>query len=139
MEPHWALTGPGACPLHRASWSVHSALPTRVASAGPALLQLSTFLSCSAQHIAGPSPSPGQRKPFLQAERRMGFGLPPLGAASNRALPLLLAALQTERFTPSPSLPQNGPAHLTLRSLLFQGFSSAPIKRTLGFLHASLF
>ena len=134
--PLSAHGGPGSpLPLGGESWSelVSSSCPPsapRVAHAArraQAQARLvNSALSSPALLSPAPSPPPVQASANHFCGRRGGWGSGLLLSVQlpDRALPLLLAALQRELFPPSLRLPRNGPAQLPLGSLPFQWFPS---------------
>lgn len=133
VESSW---GPGSpLPLGGESWSElfragQLLLPSKRSQGGPCC-QASARLSaqhfplwlCSAQ-LPGPPPAQASANHFCRRRGGLGSGLLLSLRLPDRALPLLLAALQTELFPPSLRLPRSGPAQLALGSLPFQWFPS---------------
>lgn len=129
LAPRWGEPVSSSCRA-RPGWPVQPGPP----------VPLSTLLSSSAQ-LSSPALPRAQASANHFSRRRGGWGSGLLLSVllPNAALPLGLAALQAELFPPSPSLPPSGPAQLALGSLPVRCFSSVLLKRTRGFLHASLF
>ena len=121
LKASWLHREPGL------SWPVHPATPSQDSQCSlaglfcsahfpPALLS-TFFTSHSSAHLRVPPPHPGQHKPFLQAERRLGLRSLVLRCCLPTEHCLSCSQLWEQSLSLCPpSLPWIGPAHHTLHS-----------------------